>query len=603
MEAFDFIREKIFELVEFSFDGEIRTEKYEGIRVSWDGKDVVLGYNTLPALARGLFLFAMNYKEEPFEIIQKANLDQLSVLLDVSRNGILTLESLKKYVTYMAALGYTHLTLYFEDVFELKDYPRHGYMRGRYTADEMKELNYYAHLFGIEIIPSAQSLGHMDQYLQWREADTIKDTAECLLVDEPKTYEFIEKRIQFMRECFPTAEIIALHLDETLDLGVGRFAKIHGYEERQEIFSRHANKVFELCDKYHFRPLIDSDMFFRNRQKNGDYYDPTILITEDIVKDYPENVVIKYWDYYHIHKEEYDTYIKQHKGFHRELLMAGAIRTWEGFVEDTVFTYQTGVPFIQSVIENGEKNFNVSLFGDGGAETNLMYSINSLAIFSEYCYRGLECKKEDIFAVSEFLTKMPYEHKFEMSRIHSDFHDSSKLSRKIFYADLFYNLVNVPYEYEKVMEDFKFAMNKAEEYMGQSKRNHDYYEYVYYFAKAVCEKCELLYLIRNAYENDDRTLLKQIVDVKMPEVINSFKIFHAIFKKDWLKYKKPNGLEVINLRIGGAIAQMEYQIDRLKDYLNNRVDKIDELEEKVIMDGFKVYWTRVSTPSTICGLE
>lgn len=75
------------------------------------------------------------------------------------------------------------------------------------------------------------------------------------------------------------------------------------------------------------------------------------------------------------------------------------------------------------------------------------------------------------------------------------------------------------------------------------------------------------------------------------------KTFTKLFQKDWLSTKKPNGLEVINIRLGGVAAQMEWQAEYLLDYVEGRIDTITMLDENVIRDDHKVWHMRVFTPS------
>ena len=50
------------------------------------------------------------------------------------------LDMVKEYIEYMALCGLNSLMLYMEDVYEVEGYPYFGYMRGRYSMDEMKEI-------------------------------------------------------------------------------------------------------------------------------------------------------------------------------------------------------------------------------------------------------------------------------------------------------------------------------------------------------------------------------------------------------------------------------------------------------------------------------
>ena len=64
-------------------------------------------------------------------------------MLDCSRNAVMTVDSVKKWIDITADLGYNMLMLYTEDTYEVKNQPYFGYMRGRYSIAEMKEINAY----------------------------------------------------------------------------------------------------------------------------------------------------------------------------------------------------------------------------------------------------------------------------------------------------------------------------------------------------------------------------------------------------------------------------------------------------------------------------
>ena len=594
---YQYIKEEILALVESDFSGEITTEEFDGVSVKFDGKNAVIGCSTKPQFARGVFLLAKDYKKGAFEIKQKSSFQHLTASLDVARNGVFTLEAIKKWVASMAALGFTGLGFNMEDIYEMEGYPRFGYMRGRYTKEDLKEINRICESFGIEVSPSVQSLGHMAQYLQWGEASSIKDTEQCLLVDEPKTYEFLEKAYALMRECFPTSNLISIHLDEAHDLGTGKFMDKHGYEPRSSIFQRHAARVFELCKKYGFRVRMSGDMFFRMKG-NGNYYDPSVVLTPEDAKNVPDEMLIGYWDYYHTDKADFHHYIKQHRNLGHEVLLGSAIWTWEGYVEDINFTIKTAIPFIQAAVESGSTRFNAATYGDHGSETNFMRSIGSLAIYSEYCYRGLDCTIEDVYEAADFLTKLPIKHRIEIGKVHSQYHDDYKFAKKIMLGDIFYNFVNIPYDYNVALADVSHAEKKAKEYMDMLDRNHDFYEYSYYVAKMTREKLELINKVRPAYEKGDREYLKLAAEKLIPEYVEDMTTFIELFKTEWLKDKRSNGIEVVMLRLASAREQAYYRSQQLTNYLNGNIKTIPELDEKLIEDKRKTWHSRLFSAST-----
>ena len=63
-----------------------------------------------------------------------------------------------------------------------------------------------------------------------------------LLVDDERTYALIEKMIAFWSEALGSRRI-HIGMDETHDLGRGRFLDKFGYESGFELFNRHLGKV------------------------------------------------------------------------------------------------------------------------------------------------------------------------------------------------------------------------------------------------------------------------------------------------------------------------------------------------------------------------
>ena len=132
--------------------------------------------------------------------MKKYTYQTLGVMLDMSRNAVMSVESLKTYFGYLGKMGYNCVMLYTEDTYEVDGEPYLGYMRGRYSKAELKELDEYADSIGIELIPCIQTLAHIQGFVPWKKVPI--DNEDAMLVDDPRTYEFIENAIKSCRECF-----------------------------------------------------------------------------------------------------------------------------------------------------------------------------------------------------------------------------------------------------------------------------------------------------------------------------------------------------------------------------------------------------------------
>ena len=58
--------------------------------------------------------------------------NKLGVMIDCSRNAVMSVPTLKRWIDITASLGYNMLMLYTEDTYEVDNQPYFGYLRGRY---------------------------------------------------------------------------------------------------------------------------------------------------------------------------------------------------------------------------------------------------------------------------------------------------------------------------------------------------------------------------------------------------------------------------------------------------------------------------------------
>ena len=167
-----------------------------------NGTQVCLGYSSITDFCRAISLSIMKIRagETAFSIDQRRRIETTGIMLDASYEGMLTVESIKEYIDYMAAMGLNLLMLYTEDTYEVKKYPQMGYQRGRYTKEEFAEIDAYARSMGVELIGCIQTLGHMKHVMKWAAFADIAESSTLLLPGEEKTYEFIEECIKTISE-------------------------------------------------------------------------------------------------------------------------------------------------------------------------------------------------------------------------------------------------------------------------------------------------------------------------------------------------------------------------------------------------------------------
>ena len=70
-------------------------------------------------------------------------------MLDCSRNAVMKPEEVKNFAGILKSFGYNALMLYTEDTYEVNGEPYFGYMRGRYSHEELREIDAFCLRFGI----------------------------------------------------------------------------------------------------------------------------------------------------------------------------------------------------------------------------------------------------------------------------------------------------------------------------------------------------------------------------------------------------------------------------------------------------------------------
>ncbi len=505
------------------------------------------------------------------------------VMLDCSRNAVMSVEKLKFFIDCLEKMGYNALELYTEDTYELQDEPYFGYLRGRYTPEEIREVDAYAKKHGVELIPCIQTLAHFTAIDRGIYRDII-DNGDILLIDEPKTYEFLEKIFESLSKCFSSRKI-NIGMDEAHFVGRGKYQDLHGFCDKTELLVRHLNKVSKIAEKYGFKAHMWSDMFFR-LVSGGVYYNSDAPIPDKIMKMIPSNVHLCYWDYYHTDKSIYDSMLKKHKEFGCEVWFAGGSWTWGGFAPMARFTINTMKPAMQSVNEQGIKNVLITMWGDDGAECSVFSQLHTLYAIRQYANGNFDQKCIEkgfykLFGVkySDFmLLDIP-----NLQSLEEDQTSPFPFCKPLLYCDPLMGMYDLSIEnrgeipFENHAKLLKKAGKRAKEF-----------KYIFDELSALCFVLEVKYDLgvrtKKAYLSGDKEKLKLLLK-DYDKVYIRLQKFHAKFFALWHNENKPFGWEIQDARIGGLMQRIKTCMHRLQAYIAGDLRKIEELEAEILPDG------------------
>lgn len=146
--------------------------------------------------------YLLHHSREDFERQETPFFEKNGFMLDCSRNAVSTPETVKKLIRILAKAGMNQLLLYTEDTYEVPGLPYFGTYRGRYSQEELRQLDAYAQNFGIELVPCIQTLAHLRNALKWPMGQDLKDNADILMVGSEKVYAFLEQLLCSLKDCF-----------------------------------------------------------------------------------------------------------------------------------------------------------------------------------------------------------------------------------------------------------------------------------------------------------------------------------------------------------------------------------------------------------------
>lgn len=514
------------------------------------------------------------------------------VMLDCSRNAVMSVEGVKNFIDKLSLMGYNSLMLYTEDTYEIPGEPLFGYMRGRYTQNEIKIIDSYAKSKGIELIPCIQTLAHLDQIFPWKRFQKIQDIYNILLVGEEKTYEFIESMFASCAECF-TSRNINVGMDEAHMLGLGKYLDRNGYHTRSEILLSHLKRVCAIAEKYGFKPMMWSDMFFKLGSDLGNYREDG-EVSQEAIDSVPQNVELIYWDYTPTDKGHYARVIEKHKKFNRNLWFAGCANMGRNYHAPNEANMKSLTASITACKETGLQNVMVTIWGDYGNECPTDSVLPTLAYASSVYYGNNDYKELFARAVGEnfddfMLADMKMPPEFPKQK------EYSNGSKTMLYSDCFLGRFD-SMVFGDGSEKKEFA-KKAEEFAKAKSRSKNY-AYLFDFYQKYCEviaiKYDLGYFTRLYYQQGNKAELKKLLD-DYRKLAPSLEEFIESARTAWYKTYKPHGFDAVEIRLGGTLQRAKSCAKRLSDYLDGKISEIPELEEKLVFDDSDTALQRIMT--------
>lgn len=533
------------------------------------------------------------------------NFDRFGVMIDCSRNAVMSVPTLKRFFGILAKMGYDCAMLYTEDTYEIDGEPLFGYKRGRYTQAELREIDEYASGLGIELIPCIQTLGHMNAAFRWNRYKGMRDCCNILLAGDERVYELIDKMFSSLSKCVKSRKI-HIGMDEAYLAGLGKYLEIHGYRNRFEVLCEHLQRVCDIAKKYGYETLMWEDMFFRclpSGYNAGTKASPVVEFPAWVREAIPENATMVYWDYYGDCAEKYANMIESSKNLSDKVWFAGGVWIWHGLTSHNRLSIRRNALALPECKKGGVKNVLMTLWGDNGGECSMFYALPGLmhaaAVAEGMDEAGMKAKFREI-------TGEDYDDMLALdlpNYIYGEDIDigCANYSKNRLYNDPLIGLLDA--NNENPVDSEIFAKYAARLDAIADKETE--FSYLYRTQAALCRALEVKFdlgnVTRERYLALDREGVRRIAEESYPLFLTRLDAFYRIFRDKWNRDNKPYGFEIQDIRIGGLVRRFENCRERLLEWCDGKAESIPELDEPVINAdrGDVAYWNDMASPAVM----
>lgn len=287
--------------------------------------------------------------------------------LDIARGGVPSINTFKKILRTLFLLKFNYFSIYLEDLFPWQKYPEIGKYRGRLTEEELREIIDYGSKLGIEVFPSLELAGHMENILSIPEfrrfSEWYSPREGCLNLQDEDAKRFAYELLREVLTFFPSKYIL-IGGDETWALGRGKSLNKTWRFEGPELYESHYNSLVKITKEYKKEPIMWGDMLTGMYLRKEEQEKWQKLLNSKLW----DNVIIANWDYSANSKEFFKRKINLFgKRKNREIICPG-LSNWNTYYPNFDIALENLKNFLTAAREENIFGFLITAWGDDGEE-------------------------------------------------------------------------------------------------------------------------------------------------------------------------------------------------------------------------------------------
>ena len=317
-----------------------------------------------------------------------------SYMLDISRDKVPTMGTLRLIVDLLAKFGYNQFQLYTEHTFA---YSRHKGVwehASPLTPSEIRELDCYCRMNDIELVPNQNSFGHLERWLTKPEYNHLAELPQggaplpwggfkkdptTLCPTDPRSLEFLDGLYDELLPNFES-KLFNIGCDETFDLlGEGRSAAQVKEKGEGRVYLEFLKQVADLARKHGRRPMFWGDV---------------ILKHPELVPELPKDLIALDWGYEGNHP--FMEQAEKFKAAGLEFYVCPGTSSWNSLAGRVENMRENMIAAEHAGRIHGAKGFMVTDWGDGGHWQPLAASLPGLVFGGLLATEGAHAAKMDI---------------------------------------------------------------------------------------------------------------------------------------------------------------------------------------------------------------
>lgn len=210
------------------------------------------------------------------DIFDEPDLKIRGFMMDISRNKVPTVMTVKKIIDLMSEIKMNHLQLYVEGFsYGYPTFSKYLEEDGYLSVEEIQELEQYANQRFVDLVPNQNGFGHMTKWLEQEEFKHLTEVPEGIFLWgrwrkastlnplDPGSLELVKQMYADMLPFFKS-KYFNMNFDEPFELGKGKSKEVCEQSGIGNVYIDFVLKAYDIIKKYNKIPMIWGDVLINH---------------------------------------------------------------------------------------------------------------------------------------------------------------------------------------------------------------------------------------------------------------------------------------------------------------------------------------------------